>query len=232
MLLSLLPVFSGPARAAEFTDGTFTVNDAGEITVYAGLGGAVTIPGTVDGVTVKSINIASKPFVGKTEITKVVFPAQFESIPSGTSESTGAFSNCTNLTEIEFMNTDTTIGNNAFANCTSLESVDLPENLMAIGGNAFFACHALESIKWPVNLESLGTAAFLNCTSLKSIVLPNSVKTLGGSVFAHCTGLEEVILPAGLTSAGTGVFMGCALESIDLPNGLETLDDNFFPKLH
>lgn len=82
------------------------------------------------------------------------------SIPNSvTSIGNEAFSFCTNLTRVDFMNV-TSIGNSAFSACENLETINsigqiyLPDGLVSIGENAFNGCRKPTSL--------IGSQAFFN----------------------------------------------------------------------
>ena len=57
-----------------------------------------------------------------------------------------AFSNCSNLTEVNIPNSVTTIGGSAFAFCSNLTEVNIPNSVTTIGGWAFSNCNNLIEI--------------------------------------------------------------------------------------
>ena len=57
-----------------------------------------------------------------------------------------AFSDCPNLTSVEFPDTLEWIGDSAFAFCSSISTIALPSSLTYIGWGAFAGCHNLTSI--------------------------------------------------------------------------------------
>jgi YD repeat-containing protein len=83
-----------------------TQNDAIIITQYTGFGGAVTIPGTMNGLPVTSIG--ANAFYARGALTSVTIPA------SVTHVGDNAFSYCTGLTGIYFKGNAPSIGSSAF----------------------------------------------------------------------------------------------------------------------
>ena len=113
MLLLLLLAVPAVAQA-QFT--YTTNNGAITITKYTGLGGAVTIPSTINGLPVTLIG--SLAFNWCTSLTSVT-------IPGGVDIGQYAFNGCTNLSSVTIGGGVTRIGLCAFAGCASLPSVTI-----------------------------------------------------------------------------------------------------------
>ena len=129
-LLLLLPA----AVQAQYN---YSYNNDGTITItgYTGSVGAVTIPSTINGVPVTSIEGVST-FLGG-------FPI-------------GAFENCANLTSVTIPNSVTSIGGGAFEDCISLTSISIPADTTSIGYNVFADCTNLISVYFQGNAPSVG----------------------------------------------------------------------------
>lgn len=63
----------------------------------------------------------------------------------------------------------------AFSDCTNLENIEFSENLNYIGNHAFSGCSSLQSLELPQKLYKIGLLAFDNCSNLKKVVIPSSV---------------------------------------------------------
>ena len=157
-LLVLLLTLPAAAQAQY----TYTTN-SGAITItgYTGLGGVVTIPGTITGLPVT--RIGGGAFQGRTSLTSVTIPNSVTSIGDG------VFSGCTSLTSVTIPNSVTSIGDSVFSGCTSLTSVTIGSSVTNIGPYAFYSCTSLTSVTIPNSVTSIGSGAFYDCTSLKGI---------------------------------------------------------------
>ncbi len=80
----------------------------------------------------------------------------------------------------------------AFSQCTELRELELPESLISIGDSAVSRCKKLQSVTFPENLKEIGDHAFLECVGLKSIFFPSHVKKIGLSAFSGCSSLADV----------------------------------------
>ncbi|HLZ55026.1 MAG TPA: leucine-rich repeat protein, partial [Verrucomicrobiae bacterium] len=194
------------------------------ITQYVGLGGAVTIPGTINSLPVTSIG--GSAFSSCTNITSVTIPdtvtnigpAAFYycpglrsvTIPNSVSRIEDyAFSSCSSLSNVVIGNSVTHVGNFAFAFCTSLAGITIPDSVTSIGAYAFGDCRGLTSVIIPNSVTSIGDFAFNSCGGLSSIVIGNSVTNVGNFAFAFCTNLASASIPENVTSIGTAAFQSC-----------------------
>ena len=198
---------------------TYTItNGTVIITGYTGAGGDVTIPNTINGVTVNSIGINA--FQNNTNLTSVTVPNNVTNI------GTWAFSTCTSLTNVTIGSGITSIGDGAFAGCFSLTSITvdpsntvyssvggvlfdtsqttliqypggiaggyiIPASVTSIGNDAFYFCPNLASITIGTNVTSIGNGAFF-LGSLTSVTIPASVTNIGNSAFAYCPSLTAI----------------------------------------
>ena len=94
---SLIVLGAGPVSAEQDGDYTYSVsNGYATITGYTGVGGAITIPDTMGGLTSATTAIGNSAF-SNTNITSVIIPGSVASIGNN------AFDNCVNLTSITFL---------------------------------------------------------------------------------------------------------------------------------
>ncbi|QKS93352.1 leucine-rich repeat domain-containing protein [Treponema phagedenis] len=162
---------------------TTETNGALTITGYNGEPPAIlVIPEKIDGKPV--VSIGKKAFMEKTSIQKVIFPKSLKTIENGTrnfnsEKYEGAFSDCTNLTELDFSKCTelTSIGRGAFSGCSGITALTLPEGLQTIGSGAFYGC-TQAVITLPQSITKIDVKAFGdrdNTTSLcKAVRVPNS----------------------------------------------------------
>ncbi len=230
----LATLSSALADAVPFT---YTTN-SGAITItdYTGPGGAVVIPGTIDGYPVTAIG--HDAFSECASLTEVVIP------DSVTRIDICAFSGCTGLTEVLIGSGVTRIGVGAFCGCTGLTEVVIPDSVATIGDGAFFGCAGLTEVVIPESVTRIVRGAFTYCTSLTNIAvaaanpsyasvggvlfdktfttlvmfpggltgpyaIPGSVTTFGEYAFYGCPGLTEVVFGSGVTTIGEGAFYDC-----------------------
>ncbi|HEX3720011.1 MAG TPA: leucine-rich repeat protein [Verrucomicrobiae bacterium] len=197
-----------------------TNNGTATITRYDGPGGAVTIPGMIDGFTVTGIDAA---FYQNENITSVTIPDSVTSIIDG------AFAGCSNLISVQLPGSLTVIGNEAFQHCTALPNVTIPNGAIVIGEEAFQDCSGLAGITIPDTITTIGNSAFEDCYILSNVTLPESVTSMGAGAFAYCAGLTSITIPAGVTNFGEEAFSPCYnLTNATILEGVTTTGDDTF----
>ena len=81
----------------------------------------------------------------------------------------GAFSNCSNLTNITILDSVTSIGDGAFTSCSSLTSVVIGDGVTNIDEWSFVYCDSLTSVVIGDSVTSIGDGAFDYCSSLTGV---------------------------------------------------------------
>jgi hypothetical protein len=226
------------------------------ISKYNGIGGNVTIPATLGGKTVLSINDVA--FYKCFDLTSILLPDSLTSIGKW------AFADCTSLTNIVLPSNLTSIDKWAFRDCTNLTSINaIPESVIDIGEYAFSECTNLANLTVDVNnsnytsingilfnkdvtsliqcpggstattlpdsLISIEQWAFRGCTTITDITIPEGVTSIDNGAFIGCSNLTHVILPTSLSSLNTAAFIDCtSLTDINLPDNLRMIQSNTF----
>ncbi|NLV86687.1 MAG: leucine-rich repeat domain-containing protein [Clostridiales bacterium] len=180
--------------------------ETGTISLYVGGGGAVKIPETIGGVTVKALEkscfydtegerdfedpitaiyipdsvekIDTYTFVNNQFLEILRLPAALEEIPRSMCYL------CLNLRELTIPDTVKKIGDEAFST-SGLELINLPEGLEKIGDFAFSGCENLVLSPLPKGLKSIGEKAFANCLWIPYYTIPESVTSIGGRAFEN-----------------------------------------------
>ncbi len=231
---------------AEYTDGTFTVDDKGVLTGYSGSGGDVVIPSKVNGKAVTSIG--STAFNRNDTITTVSIPDSVSTIGNY------AFSGCKSLLQADIGKNVTELGIGVFEGCTKLVAVTLGDALETIGDRAFYGCTYLSAVEFGKKLKTIGSYSFSFCTGLGVVELPDSLTvignhafasdsgivvltfgsnltTIGESAFEMCSSIMEVLLPDSVTELGIKAFFSCTkLTSVKLPVNLKVIKKNAFSR--
>lgn len=157
-------------------------------------------------------------------LTSVQFSSNLQEIPDYT------FHECERLESVTNINSVRYIGR-AFAFCKSLKQIELPECLQEIG-NGCFEFSGLTSITLPDSVKLdiyMGSGAFTECTSLQSIVLPQQTTTIPSFFLADCTALQQVDIPNTVTTIGESAFYGCtSLENIRIPENVTSIGVDAF----
>ena len=211
-LLPLLLLLALPAVAQAqyyYTDTHGTIwsytPDNGPVTITgaSGVGGAVTVPSTINGYPVTSI--AGYAFNGYD------FPQYVNFFSS-----------------VTIPGSVTNIGELAFYDCSSLTSVTIGTNITSIGFGVFYYC-GLTSVTIPNSVTSIGQDAFANCSELTSVTIPDSVTGIGSGAFFYCYGLTKVTIGSRVTSIGNGAFYYCPLlTSLTIPGSVTNVSQYAF----
>lgn len=132
-----------------------------------------------------------------------------------------AFSECSNLTNIELPESLTSIDDTAFGRCTSLTNIEIPESVTSIGTFVFEGCTSLTEIRIPARVTTIDDYAFYGCSSLIDIKIPTSVTRIGRWTFGECISLKNIEFPASVTSIGDNAFTNCkSFTDVKIPANL------------
>ena len=178
-------------------------------------------------------SIGNYAFMVDKSLESIEFPDSLESIGycafsclSGGTYSTYVASN---LKSIKFGSGLKTIGNHAFYENRSLETVEFTgNNLTSIGYSAFCNCVTLANLNLTGNNVVIADYAFASNSTLKEVVL-SGVKTIGYCAFSGDYALKSVDLGEGLISIDRYAFQSCRnLETVTLPESLTTINNDAF----
>ena len=227
---------------------TYSLDDDGNATItgYTGNVSALVIPEEIDGH--KVIALGDNAFKGKKILEYVEIANTVTYIGSQCFESdkelanvklssnikrmeSGAFGNCTSLTEITIPKSLEEAGREygfgmydygPFCGCTNLKTVKLEKGLTQIAGNLFMRCYGLEDIDIPDTVTTIGENAFKLCTSIKSVTIPDTVTYIGSQCFESDKELVNVKLSSNIKRMESGAFGNCtSLTEITIPKSLE-----------
>jgi hypothetical protein len=240
LLLALPPT----VQAQDYTcttnkDNTITINK------YTGAGGAVTIPGAINGLPV--ISIGQQAFDNCAKLTSVTLPGSVTSIDKL------AFTGCKRLKGItvdadnaSYSSVDGVLfdkNRTTLVQCPvgRTGSYTIPAGVTRIGDSAFILCTNLSSVSIGSGVTSIGSWAFAGCDRLKGITVDAgnaSYSSVNGVLFdKNQTTLIQYpagktggyTLPAGVTRIGDSAFRCCAgLTSVMIPGSLTSISDEAF----
>ena len=153
-------------------------------------------------------------FQNNIKLETVIFGSKIKSIGAY------AFSGCTNLKEIKFVNSSLkAIDKDAFRN-TVIADVAIPNTVNYMGDGVFYGTK-LTTVRLPDSLTRLSHSTFGNCLELESVDL-NKITEIDGAgnssapqnaVFFNCNKLKVLRLPATLKTLGgsyTSLVTGCS----------------------
>lgn len=197
--------------APTVSDSELVVDSNGVLTAYNGSAMSITIPSSVNGITITSIG---ENAFADSDLTEIIMPKNITSIGKG------AFENCLQLKTVAAANV-TTIGDRAFYNCQTLRNPYFSE-LTSIGAYSFYSVcirqYVLTERTFSLKLEKLTyipEGAFMN-SAISSVKLGN-IASIGKNAFSECNALVNVEMDS-LTSMPDGAFKGCSsLSTVSIP---------------
>jgi len=254
MLILLTTLVPDNLSAATEGDFEYSVADGqATITGYTGLGGAVTIPSTLDGYPVIAIGASS--FQDNNNITSIMIP------DSVTTISDNAFQGCVALTSVTIGKEVISIGLNAFAYSTSLISISFHEltspsagSDWILGTHASIEGHALRSSNFPApggSFNGLLMGSYIASDYLYvigsgqvtitgyvgaggDITIPSTiggypVTVINNAAFSAITTLTSVVIPDSVRTIGDRAFRDCnSLTSVTIPGSVTLMGTNTF----
>ena len=151
-------------------------------------------------------------------------------------------------------NTVKRISANAFNFATSLNDITIPQSVEYIGASAFLDTgYYSDDANWDLGFLYIGTnlvavddkkvaaecrlpskttliaARIFEESKIVSIDIPESVKHINDYAFIRCTSLESVDLPDNLETLGIGAFYGCSkIKEIEIPSNVSELHNFTF----
>ena len=231
------PAAVTPAATAQGPYTYTTNNGAITITKYTGPGGEVTIPSSINGLSVTVIGDSA--FMYRGDVTGI-------SIPDSVTNIVGyAFFCCSGLTNFAIPKSVTCINGAAFAYCTKLLSIEvhpanpaycsdadgvlfnkdktrlvrypggkkgsyaIPRGVTSIGDFAFCGWSRLTELFVPQGVTDIGPYAVQCCGELTRVHLPDSIVRIGPAAFQECSSLTQLNIPKGVTSIETYAFCNC-----------------------
>ena len=182
--------------------------DGVEILRYNGCETNITIPQSIDGNNVVSLD---STFDGFYELESVI-------VPEGVVCITGAFYGCENLKKVILPQSLESI-EYAFNCCFSLEKIDIPPKVKDFS-NAF-AGTKIENFIFPQGTETI-YSSFIGSEYIKKVVIPGSV-ICTDEAFADCENLSEVIIEDGVKNIDDYTFYCCtSLLELEIPESVQT----------
>lgn len=86
----------------------------------------------------------------------------------------------------------------------------------------------IRSVKIAEGVTKIGASFFDSAMNITEIDIPKSVTEIGDNAFANCINLKVINLQEGLTTIGYSAFSGCAIESIKLPDSVNSIKYGIF----
>ena len=166
-----------------------------------------------------------------------------------------AFKKCSDLSDVKFSNSITTIEEKAFEKCTKLQKLDMsicnvetisdemflncssltevkfPKATKTIGSNVFSGCESITELDYTdLNIEEIKNKAFYNLANLKDVKLSKTTKNIGDYAFSENKKIQFLnFKDTQIETIGEGAFSKCTiLANINLPSTVKTIGSKAF----
>lgn len=135
------------------------------------------------------------------------------------------------ITSFEIPSGVTEIPNNTFYSASSLTDITIPSGVTSIGTRAFYGCRSITSVTIDSGstLDIIGADAFMYCSGITSFAIPATVRSIGNYAFCECRSLSSITFDnnSSLINLGYYALSGTAMNSITLPQSVESIDNTF-----
>jgi len=212
-----------PLVAAADVDGDYSCTISGQFAVASGI---VQSGSTCEGIA----NIPS----GATSISESAFfqaPMTRVNIPSSVQSIADNAFYLSSIVTVNFATRSqlTSLGTQAFAGTAGLTSINLPRALTTLGTNVF-ANSGITSINIPAAVSVIPDYAFYFAANLASVTFAagSQVTRIGISAFSDTASLQTIDLPDGLLTIDISAFSYSGLEEITIPASVTSIKDSAF----
>lgn len=232
VVMSAASLVVAPTTENSASDFTYSPWNGGiAISSYAGPGGIVRIPATIEGLPVTSI--LGLGLAGRRDVTSVVLPAGVTALHFN------AFAG-SSITSISLPASVTFI-DRAFASAHRLQSINVDAGnpaFTSVDGVLFTKDKAVlceypagraGGYAVPEGVEFMREYAFAGRNKLTTVSLPSTLLFVPEYCFAYCQNLREVRITEGVGGIGQFAFRSCpSLASVSLPRSTEYVRYAFF----
>ena len=145
-----------------------------------------------------------------------------------------AFSGCSQLQSLDFLETVKSIDSAAFQNCRTLRDIALGPSITSLGGSAFYGCTSVTQLVANCSIDEWADGVFRSCNNLQTVVFGDAVTGLGqasdsGGLFSYCPNIKSLSVGAGVTSIPPNFCNGWTnLETVALSSNVASIGYNAF----
>ncbi len=151
-----------------------------------------------------------------------------------------AFLGCKGMLSISIPSSVASLGKLIFSGCHELAYIQVAEGnavyhanencLIETASKTLIAGCRTSVIPTDGSVTAIGAYAFYNNTSMMGMEIPGCVTSIGEYAFGHCPGFVQVLFsgPSELETIGKGAFYYTALLDIQIPKGVQRIEENTF----
>ena len=114
------------------------------------------------------------------------------------------------------------------SDATNISTVIIMPGVTSIGDFSLSGLSNLTSITIPETVTTIGASSVRGCTILTSVAIPEGVTLIKNNAFRACSALTDVTFPSSLKTIEYEAFNACNMTAINLPEGLEYIDNRAF----
>ena len=151
----------------------------------------------------------------------------------------GGFNSCHNLSDLLLPEGLEEICSHAFCGCHAITSIRIPASVRVMDGSCFAACNinayavdednpyltAIDGVIYSKDLTKL--VAFPSYYPQKHFIVPSTVRIIGDSAFMDSY-IESIELPDGLTTIEGWAFYGSTIKSVAIPDSVTDIGELAF----
>ena len=151
----------------------------------------------------------------------------------------GGFNSCHNLSDLVLPEGLEEICSHAFYGCYAITSIRIPASVKVMDGSCFAACNinayavdednpyltAIDGVIYSKDLTKL--VAFPSYYPQKHFIVPSTVRIIGDSAFMDSY-IESIELPDGLTTIEGWAFDGSTIKSVAIPDSVTEIGELAF----
>lgn len=118
----------------------------------------------------------------------------------------------------------------AYPTAKKSEKYVIPDGTESVASSAFLGNSYLHEIILPDSVSQIGNKAFEGMNNLQKIKLSDYIQEIPDSTFAFCENLTEINFPKELRRIGHSCFSYSGIQSVDIPDDVETIGSWAFDK--
>ena len=121
------------------------------------------------------------------------------------------------------------IGDSMFSNCKNLTDVEFPENIQYCGSDAFYGTPWLKDQFHDDHYAVVNGCILDYDRTQKDIVIPEGVEYIQSEIFDNDPLIRSIVFPDSLNEIADGAFLGCSnLEKVSFGKGITYIGTNAF----
>ena len=167
-------------------------------------------------------------FYGDSNIVSFSFGPNVQNIPAGLCHGL-------HMSSVVLPDSVVNIEQYAFDGCKKLSHITIPEKVRTIGNYSFRDCIGLQSVEWKAidcTIPDCGgyktCSLFENDSNIVSFIFGKDIQIIPNGICYKMNKIQEIAIPATVKTIGSKAFYGTNLQSLTLPEGLISIQEEAF----